>query len=213
MPERCTFRWSSEIWPTVICSGRATAGHFSTDVYLSVWYSDVSSSLTSPACALLPHPKPAPHFAVCWINRFAVVHFKTTQRSLHGLSETGLDVSCSQGFKLMPWGVRALSSAGVSQCWPVQCYPVHRTFPAHVALNLEWSYRGFRRKGRELSWPWQGNEEHPEGSYLRGFCPGLLPCVQMWMSEWLLAAKLEMLRRELLACYWHVTCLLACYHS
>lgn len=174
-------------------------------------YDIQTSPLTSPACALLPHPKKAPHFAVCWINRFTVVHFKTTPCSLHTLSETRVDVPCSHALNSCP-GVQELHpqlvwvSAG-------QLRPEHHTFSGHLALNLEWMYRGFRTKGREFNWPWQGSEEHPEGSYLWGFCPGLLPHVQMWMSEWLLAAKLEMLCRDLLACYWHVTCLLACYHS
>lgn len=42
--------------------------------------------------------------------------------------------------------------------------PLIDTFPADLALNLEWVYRGFRTKGRELGRPWQGSEEHPEGS-------------------------------------------------
>lgn len=45
------------------------------------------------------------------------------------------------------------------------------TFPADLVLNLEWIYRGFRTKGREVSRPWRGSEEHPEGSYLSRLLP------------------------------------------
>lgn len=47
----------------------------------------------------------------------------------------------------MPWGVRAASSAGVSQSCPTEARASQ--LPAHVALNLEWIDRGFRMKGRD----------------------------------------------------------------
>lgn len=98
---------------------------------------------------------------------------KTTQRSLHGLSET-----LQPQLLTCALGRRARSSAGVTQHHPVDVMqhpfggvtPID-TFPVDLVLNLEWIYRGFTMKGRELNQLWQGTEEHPEGSYL----PRLLP--------------------------------------
>lgn len=52
-------------------------------------------------------------------------------------------------------------------------------FPVGLLLNLEWIYRGFRMKGRELDQLLQGTRSALKAQIYLGFCPGLLPCVQM----------------------------------
>lgn len=89
MYERCALRQSSEIWLTAHLLRK---GNFRAFLYRPVWHfwcdAQMSCLLTGPAFALSAHPNPTPNFAVYLINSFTVMCLKTTQRSLHGLSET-----------------------------------------------------------------------------------------------------------------------------
>lgn len=174
-----------------------------------------SHLLTGRACALLAHLKSTPHFAVYWGNKFAVVRFKTTRCILHGIPKQRsalqpqlLTRASERKSQILSWCKSVRDGASLWRGYTDWHLPCRSGTKPRMDLER------FQDKGRGTQPAMAGKQGAPQKARIsQGFCPGLLPCIQMWMSEWLLAAKLEMLCRDLLACYWHVTCLLACYHS
>lgn len=185
----------------------------------SLFAVQTSHLLTGPARALLAHLKSTPHFAVYWGNKFAVAQLKPARCILHGVRKQRsalwpelLTHAPERKSQILSWCKSVLSLRRDGASLRRGCTDWH--LPCGSGAKPRMDLQRFQDKGKGTQPAMAGKRGAPQKAHIsQGFCPGLLPCIQMWMSEWLLAAKLEMLCRDLLACYWHVTCLLACYHS